>query len=179
MILTTKRLILRPWEDGDAADLYQYAQDERVGPMAGWAPHKDEEDSLMIIRTVLSQPETYAVVPKETGHPVGSVSIHKKSGEKKAEIGCWIGVPYWGQGLIPEAVRCLVCRCFEEFHCETVWYKYYDGNEKSRRVQEKCGFSYHHTEKQKLTLLGDKRDTHVCWLTRQAYEAGKPKIGLA
>lgn len=175
MILTTKRLILRPWEDGDAADLYQYAKDERVGPMAGWAPHKDEEDSLMIIRTVLSQPETYAVVPKETGRPVGSVGIHQKSGEKEAEIGCWIGVPYWGQGLIPEAVRRLVRRCFEELHCETVWYKYYDGNEKSRRVQEKCGFSYHHIEKQKLTLLGDRRDTHVCCLTRQAYEAQNRK----
>ena len=41
MVLITERLILRPWEDGDAADLYQYAKDERVGPMAGWAPHKD------------------------------------------------------------------------------------------------------------------------------------------
>ena len=154
MVLITERLILRPWEDGDAADLYQYAKDERVGPMAGWAPHKDEKDSLTIIRTVLSQPETYAVVLKETGRPVGSVGIHEKSGEKEAEIGCWIAVPYWGQGLIPEAVRRLLRRCFEELHCETVWYKYYDGNEKSRRVQEKCGFSYHHTEKQKLTLLG-------------------------
>ena len=84
MVLITERLILRPWEDGDAADLYPYAKDERVGPMAGWAPHKDEKDSLTIIRTVLSQPETYAVVPKETGRPVGSVGIHKKERRKRS-----------------------------------------------------------------------------------------------
>lgn len=62
--------------------------------------------------------------------------------EHEAEIGYWIGVPFWGQGLIPEAVRALLARCFEELGCEAVWCGYYDGNDKSRRVQEKCGFLY-------------------------------------
>ena len=38
-----------------------------------------------------------------------------------AEIGYWIGVPYWGKGLIPEAVRCLLYRCFEILGVQTVW----------------------------------------------------------
>ena len=57
--------------------------------------------------------------------------------ENEAEIGYWIGRPYWGQGLIPEAVRCLLKRCFEDLGMTAVWCGYYDGNTKSRRVMEK------------------------------------------
>ena len=39
MILETERLILRPWEEADAESLYEYARDERVGPVAGWQVH--------------------------------------------------------------------------------------------------------------------------------------------
>ena len=75
MTIETKRLLLRPWRDEDAEDLYLYARDPRVGPMAGWPVHTSPADSLQAIRSVLSQPETYAVVLKETGKPVGSAGI--------------------------------------------------------------------------------------------------------
>lgn len=102
MQIETKRLILRPWEERDAANLYHYAKDPRVGPIAGWPPHTDEENSREIIRTVLSAPETYAVVLKDTGNPVGSAGImfHDQCSapltETEGEIGYWIGVPFWG-----------------------------------------------------------------------------------
>ena len=56
MILKTKRLILRPWEESDAVDLYRYASDPEVGPIAGWPVHTSVENSLEIIRNVLSVP---------------------------------------------------------------------------------------------------------------------------
>lgn len=68
MQLETRRLILRPWEERDAEELYRYAQDDRIGPIAGWPPHTSVENSLEIIRTVLSEPETYAVILKDTGN---------------------------------------------------------------------------------------------------------------
>lgn len=110
-------------------------------PQAG-PPHTSVEDSRGIIRTVLSAPETYAVVLKETGQPVGSAGlmIGKASnfqiGENEGELGYWIGVPYWGKGLIPEAARELLRHGFENLHLEKIWCGYFDGNEKSRRVQE-------------------------------------------
>ena len=78
MILETKRLILRPWCEDDAEELYKYASDPEVGPPAGWPPHTSVENSREIIRTVLSKPETYAVCLKEDGKPVGSISFHRK-----------------------------------------------------------------------------------------------------
>lgn len=61
MKLETPRLILRPWQDSDAADLYQVAKDARVGPIAGWPPHSSVEHSAEIIQTVFKQPEVYAL----------------------------------------------------------------------------------------------------------------------
>ena len=65
--LETKRLILRPFEAGDAEMLFSYARDPRVGPPAGWKPHESLEESREIIRTVFSEPETYAVVHRQDG----------------------------------------------------------------------------------------------------------------
>lgn len=142
-MITTERLILRPWEESDAESLFRYAKDPAIGPAAGWPPHTSVENSLEIIRTVFAAPETYAVVLKATGEPVGSIGIMTGEGlhsaemaRDEAEIGYWIGVPYWGQGLIPEAVRCLLHRCFRELGFSAVWCGYYDGNTKSRRVME-------------------------------------------
>lgn len=149
--LETERLILRPWEEKDAVELYDYAKDDRVGPIAGWSVHTSVGNSSEIIKSVLSKEGTYAVVLKETNLPVGSIGlmIGKESNldisDMEAEIGYWIGVPYWGQGLIPEAVRELMQYAFEELHMEKLWCGYFDGNKKSSRVQEKCGFIYHHT----------------------------------
>lgn len=59
--LETPRLILRPFEDRDAADVFEYGRDPRVGPAAGWQPHRDQAESLAIIRTVFAQPGVFAL----------------------------------------------------------------------------------------------------------------------
>lgn len=167
-MINTNRLILRHWQENDAEALYKYAKNPAVGQIAGWSPHTSVAHSLEIIRTVLSAPEIYAIVPKATNEPVGSVGIMPYSNaqhdtipqSRDMEIGYWIGVPYWGQGLMPEAVCCLLQRCFTDLDIQTVWGGYYDGNDRSRRVLEKCGFTYHHTETDKISPLGDVRTEH-------------------
>lgn len=146
MTLETKRLLLRPWRESDAATLYEYARDPLVGPAAGWAPHTSVENSREIIRTVLSAPDTFAVILK--GRPddtVGSVGIFPTeiaAGKGESEIGYWLARPCWGRALIPEAVRALLRVCFGERGEKRVWCAHFAGNDKSRRVIEKCGFSY-------------------------------------
>ena len=177
-MIETERLFLRPWQETDAEALFKYASDPDIGPISGWPPHTSVENSLEIIRTVFAAPETYAVVLKDTGKPVGSCGImfadglhsaEMKSGE--AEIGYWIGKPYWGQGLIPEAVKALLVRSFNKLHLNIVWCGYYDGNTKSKRVCEKCGFIYHHANRDIISPLGDKRTEHFYYMTKEDYNA--------
>ncbi len=176
--MQTKRLILRAWQESDAESLYKYAQNPRVGPVAAWPPHTSVENSREIIKSILSADETYAVVLKETGEAIGSIglmtahTIHSAEiAEGEREIGYWIGEPFWGQGLIPEAVRELLRHAFEDLQVTTVWCGYYDGNEKSKRVSEKCGFLYHHTEHNKpVPLLNELRTEHFTYLSRKNWE---------
>lgn len=158
MELITERLHLRPWREEDAESLFEYAKDPRVGPAAGWPVHTSVENSREIIRTGLSHKETYAVCLKENDRAIGSIGLYVGSEsplcqvENEGEIGYWIGVPFWGQGLIPEAVRELQRYAFEELQLQRLWCGYFHGNEKSKRAQEKCGFTYHHDR----TIVGHR-----------------------
>ena len=74
--------------------------------------------------------------------------------------------PFWGQGLIPEAVNEVLRYAFENLRQTAVWCGYFDGNEKSKRVQEKCGFTYSHTEHNKpAPLMNDFRTEHFTKIT--------------
>ena len=173
-ILRTERLILRPWRESDAESLYAYAKDPDIGPIAGWPVHTSVENSREVIRTALSGEETYAVCLKSDGIAIGSIGL--KFGDDtdmteradECELGYWIGKPFWGQGLIPEAANELLRHAFEDLDMRAVWCGYYDGNEKSKRVQEKCGFVYHHTaEGLELSLLGEVRTGHTNLMTKE------------
>jgi len=177
MEFMTERLLLRPWQEADAEELYKYAKDPAVGPIAGWAPHTSVENSREIIRYILSAKGVFAVCLKSDRKPIGSIglSVGKASNfpipDTEGEIGYWIGVPFWGQGLIPEAVRELLRHGFVDLGLEKIWCGYFEGNDKSRRVQEKCGFVYHHTNKDiHWKLMDDIRTEHVTCMTKQEWE---------
>lgn len=181
MIFETKRLILRPWREDDAEDLYNQAKDPDVGPAAGWPPHISVDNSREIIENVLSTPETYAVCLKENGKPIGSIGLKMGSATDmtnradECELGYWIGKNFWGQGLIPEAACELLKYAFGILGMRAVWCGYYEGNSKSRRVQDKLGFQYHHTTKDlEIPLLAEVRTEHAMIMTKERWQ----KIGL-
>ena len=188
-ILTTPRLVLRPWVEDDAENLYRFAKDPLVGPPAGWPPHTSVENSREIIRTVLSARETYAMVLRydtrdtvsgeviAAGTPVGSVGIMFKGcgsyphmANSEAEIGYWVALPLWGRGLVPEAVTAIQERCFTHLSLDGLWCGYYEGNEKSRRVQEKCGFSPRLSMDVPPHPLNGATKEHFTYLSRENWE---------
>lgn len=178
MLLQTERLILRPWAASDAAALFEYAKDPAVGPIAGWPPHKSIAESLQVIQNVFCGQECYAVCRREDNLPIGCIELmlngHTDMTDRddECELGYWIGKPFWGQGLIPEAARELIRHGFEDLHMTTIWCGYYDGNEKSKRAQEKCGFQYQWTtENLDVPLMHEVRTGHVSCLRRAAWEA--------
>ena len=149
MRLETDRLILRSWYDSDAEELYKYAQNPQVGPVAGWPPHQSVEESLENIRTVFSYPETYAVVLKETGKPIGCIGLKTRNATDLTEM---------------------VRHAFEDCGMMKVWVGYYDGNNRSKRVQEKCGFKYQWTtDNVDVPLMHETRKGHVSSLTKEEW----------
>ena len=176
-MLQTERLILRKWTETDADSLYEYAKDLAVGPIAGWPPHQSKEESLDVIRNVLNGAECYAICEKGSDKPIGAVELmlhgHSSNTEREdeCELGYWLGKPFWGRGYMPEAAWKLLRHAFEDLGMRAVWCGYYDGNEKSKRVQEKLGFQYHHTcENVPVPLMNEFRIGHTNVMTRERWE---------
>ena len=164
MTFETKRLILRPWNEEDEEDLYELAKSPHVGPPCGWEPHKSIEESREILRDILINDYTYAVVLIETGKIIGNISLMPycesrfSQNEKQAEIGFWLGHPYWGNGYMQEACARLIEYGLEEKELEMIWCAYAVDNRNSMRVQQKCGFEFHHDD----VYYARELDKNVC-----------------
>ena len=175
--LETERLILRRWKDSDAENLYQYAKDPEVGPIAGWPPHQSIDESREVIRNVFNGKEAYAICLKTDGKAIGAIEL-KLNGhtdltdrDDECELGYWLGKPFWGQGIMPEAVKEILRHAFEDIGMTTVWVGYYEGNSKSKRVQEKSGFRYQwKSEGVDVPLMHEKRTGHVSSMTKDQWQ---------
>ena len=147
MILKTDKLCLRHWKDSDAESLFNLAKNPNIGPIAGWPPHTDIEDSLNIIKTVFVRPECYAIT--KDNQIVGSIEllIHPNGnhwwGEGSAELGYWVGEQYQRQGYATEACKILIKRAFVDLNIERIYATYKKENIASKRVLEKLGFRYY------------------------------------
>lgn len=148
--LETLRLILRPWLESDLDDLYEYACVEGVGEMAGWKHHESIEVSKEILQSFINDKNVFAIVFKEDNKVIGSLGLHNSWASddeqfkelRLVEIGYAISKDYWGKGFTPEAVREVIKFCFDTYSLDAVTAKHSSTNNQSKRVIEKCGFTY-------------------------------------
>ena len=147
--IETERLILRPWQQSDLADFYEYASVDGVGQMAGWLPHESVEKSQMILDLFIGGKKTFALESKETGKVIGSLGLEPREADASIpenllgrEIGYVLSKDYWGRGLMPEAVNAVIKHCFARLSFDYLTCGHFLHNIQSRRVIEKCGFSY-------------------------------------
>ncbi len=144
--LETDRLILRPFRESDAEDLYAYARVEGVGEAAGWTHHKSLDESRAILADFIKKGEVFALELKESGRVIGSLGLHAtNNGEKydpQRELGYVLSRDYWRRGLMSEAAARAVSYAFEDMALNTLWCAHFIGNDRSRRVIEKTGFHY-------------------------------------
>lgn len=177
MVLETKRLILRQWEEKDSEELYKHARDSSVGPIAGWPPHQSIDESKNIIKKVLIGDEIFSLCLKSDNKPVGSIEIKLKdkttltNKDNECELGFWLGSLFWGKQLMLEAINEILRHAFEDLRMSKVWCGYYDGNINSKRIQEKVGFSYKYTQIDvDVPLMNEKRVLHVTYIEKNEWD---------
>ena len=148
VVLTTDRLTLRPWRESDLNDFYEYASVDGVGQMAGWNPHKNLGESQMILSHFIEDKHVFAL--EYQGKVIGSLGVEKYNEDyypelsalQGREIGYVLSKAYWGQGLMPEAVQAVIRWLFYKIDLDFIIVGHFDWNNQSRRVIEKCGFTY-------------------------------------
>lgn len=162
-LLESSRLILRPWKENDLYDLYEYASDELVGPRAGWPVHKSIGDSKKILESFINGKEVYAIELKCENKVIGSIGLHYRKPDKnleeesQREIGYALNPKYWGQGIMPEAVKLLIDYGFRDLNLNLIWCAHYEENLNSKRVCKKSGFNYKFTKEKVLELLDNRK----------------------
>ena len=161
--IETPRLRLRPWRNTDSPALFELARDPRIGMLCGWKPFERIDDAHEALSTVLAVPDSYAVTLASTGELVGSIALRIDTGSPEAsvaDIGYWIGAPYWGKGYATEAGDAIIGRA-RELGVKTIVLKYFDGNSASRRVSEKLGFAWRSREEGvEYPLIGKRLTVH-------------------
>ena len=169
--LYTERLLLRPWDDMDANELLELAKEPDIGFWCGWEPHKDIRDTLFALHNFLEVKETYAVCLKETGRIIGSIGLnfnsHLVKNPNECELGFWVGKPFQRKGYAFEAAKEVIKHAFEELGVDLIWCGYYEGNEKSKGLQEKLGFTpCYSDEKEVFSTAKTKRKRYIGSLSK-------------
>ena len=170
--LRTSRLILRPWRQTDLEDFYAYASVPGVGPMAGWKPHANREESQRILDRFISGRKTFAL--EYRGRVVGSLGVERYDEEQYPEcaaqrvraLGFVLAKDCWGRGLMPEAANAVIRWLFQEMDLDLILCGHFLWNRQSLRVQEKCGFR-HYDYGVFHTKSGKTEDHELRILTRE------------
>ena len=179
-MIETERLYLRKWQLSDAQEVYNLSKEPEIGYNCGWRPHKDVAESRMVLEFILIDKNNWAIVKKETDRVVGSFSFIPLgdsllvSDTQEIEIGFWMGKPYWNKGYTTEASKRMMQYAFDELGVKKIWTQHNVHNLAAKRVQEKCGFEYHHTiDRRYYLVLDEYRTSNVNHITKEMWEQNK------
>jgi RimJ/RimL family protein N-acetyltransferase len=179
--LETARLRLRPLRPTDAPRIREYAGDLRVAEMTSLIPHPYPEHAAeeWIVRCTAGDDIAFAIARRETDELVGAIGVHPEPNGLIAEIGFWIGVPFWGRGYCTEAAREILRFCFEDLGLQRVHAGHFAGNEASGRVQEKIGMRREGFSPWSICRFGALKDRVIHGIIRPDWEAlqGQPGGG--
>ncbi|MFO7963083.1 MAG: GNAT family N-acetyltransferase [Desulfobacterales bacterium] len=156
--IETKRLILRPFAVTDAADVQRLAGDRAIADTTVNVPHPYEDgfaESWIGTHRLNFDNGTdvhFAITIKPDGQLVGAISLMGMVSGHQAELGYWIGKPYWNRGYCTEASCAVLAHAFSKLGLIRVHACHFAGNPASGRVLQKIGMAYegcrrHHVRK--------------------------------
>ncbi|MEP0752769.1 GNAT family N-acetyltransferase [Trichocoleus sp. Lan] len=145
--IQTQRLTLRPFTLADAPDVQRFASAREIADTT-LIPHPYEDGMAQAwIKAHLAafkekKAITQAIALRETGELCGTVNLMINAKQNNAEMGYWIGKPYWGQGYCTEAAKALLQYGFEELKLHRIHASHFSRNPGSGRVMQKLGMQY-------------------------------------
>jgi ribosomal-protein-alanine N-acetyltransferase len=160
-ILETARLLLRPFVLSDAPDVQRLAGAPEVADTTLNLPHpyevRDAEQwiSSQPVRFASSSSVAYAVTRRTDGILLGAISLMEISARhRRAELGYWLGVPFWNQGYMTEAAAALIGYSFSELGLHKITAGHFTRNPASGRVMQKIGMIYEGVQRQHVCKNG-------------------------
>lgn len=174
-VIETNRLILRGFLPTDLNDFFEYAKNDKVGPMAGWKPHVSLEESQEILKSFVESTEVWAIVHKEDNKVIGSIGLHndrKRDNPNTRMLGYVLSEGYWGKGLMLEAVHMVLNYAFNEKKLDLISVYHYPFNKQSGSVIKNAGFKYEGIQRlSTIRFDGVMLDSTLYSMTKDEYNA--------
>ena len=171
--LQTPRLVLRPFEQSDAAEVQRLAGDRAIADTTASIPHPYPDGVAEAwIATHAESFEagrslTLAVTRADDGTLVGAISLMGIAAGHQAEMGYWIGVPYWGRGYCTEAGRAVVACAFATMGLVRVHAHHFTRNPASGRVMQKIGMRHEGSRRQHAQKADKLEDVELYGILKE------------
>lgn len=172
--LETERLFLRPLELGDIPQLVPLIGSPEVAATTLRIPHPyTEEHARQFIAgsAELSSKNHFGIFRKEDGQLLGGIGLRTEEDQQRAELGYWIGAPYWGKGYATESARAVVAYGFETLKFHRIYASHFQGNNVSGNVLRKLGMSHEGCQRGHILKAGKFLDSELFGLLRSDWES--------
>lgn len=165
-----KNFKLRPWSLDDLSHLVQYANNFNIAKnLTNQFPHPyTEQDGRNFIKMATSSDPLRIFAIEVDGHAAGGIGVHPQADihVKCAEMGYWLAEPFWGRGIMSEAVREMVQYAFDHFDIIRLYARPFSSNSASQRVLEKAGFELEARLKKSIFKNGEILDELIYSILR-------------
>lgn len=173
--LETERLILRRMTQRDSRDMFEYASLPEVTEYLLWSPHENLPDTKRYLKQVEASYKKgefhdFGIELKKERKFIGTCGFSNLDmPNSRAEIGYVLNPAYWGRGIAAEAAMEVIRFGFEEMGLNRIEARYMVGNEKSRRVMEKCGMTFEGVQRGLIFARDAFCDIGVCSILSREY----------
>lgn len=165
------RIILAPWELKFVKKMYEnWASDKEVTRFLSWEPHKSPAETEEIVKSWINALRyNWCILDKTNMEPIGSIDTVKLSEKDlNAEIGYCLSRKYWNNGIMTEALKCVINFLFEEGFCK-VTLRHDPENVASGKVMQKAGMTFLCTSPKDACVKGKFKDMNYYYILNPKY----------
>lgn len=180
--IATERLLIRPLQVSDEADVFAYARDPEVARHTLWEPHENMRDTRAFLAFVDEQHRTgrafiWGIVHRREGRVIGTIGLTNYIAQHgRAELGFAIARPYWNQGYTTEAVRALLSFTLRDLGLNRVEAFCKAENIGSARVMEKSGMRFEGVLRQREFIKGEYEDLKLYAIINEDLGEGRKSV---
>ena len=170
--LETARLKLRPYGEADIAELVPLIGTREVAATTLRIPHPYTEQDARDFLVLLQEPGRIwlAITLRNDGRQIGGIGLYTEKQHQHAELGYWLGVPYWGKGYATEAAREMLRYGFENLQLHRIFASHFKHNPASGRILRKLGMRYEGTQREHLRKWDQFVDSELYGMLRRDWE---------
>jgi RimJ/RimL family protein N-acetyltransferase len=171
----TQRLTLRPYRESDIEELLPLIGTREVAATTLRIAHPYTEQNAKDFLLLVQEPGRIwlAIALRSTGRQIGGIGLTVDQQHQHAELGYWLGVPYWGKGYATEAGREMLRYGFEELGLHRIFASHFKHNPASGRILIKLGMRHEGCQREHLRKWEQFIDSELYGILRQEWESGE------